>query len=152
MKLLREYIRETLREDNSDRNIETVGDLKLLIKAATSKKKEDQGRAAFKDLASGLIADLIPGAGTVKGGFDALKTMYSMPDDKRTGTALDYLDVDDPVAAIVDDNVENRFLKAVSDKLGSMDDNKPLSQFNITKLLAKFIKKEFEDRTIIGFE
>ena len=152
MKLLREYIRETLKEDNQNRNIETVGDLKLLIKSATSKKRSDQGKSAFKDLASGMISDLIPGLNTVKGGFDALKTMYSLPDNKRTGTALDYLDVDDPVAAIVDDNVENRFLKAVSSELDNMDDNKPLSEFNITKLLAKFIKKEFQNRTIIGFE
>lgn len=152
MNLLREYIRETLRESNEDRNIETVGDLKLLLKTATSKKKEDQGKAAFKDLASGMIADLIPGMGTAKGAFDALKTMYSLPDEKRTGTALDYLDVDDPVAGIVDDNVENRFLKAVSEKLDSMNDDKPLSEFNITKLLASFIKKEFENRTVVGFE
>ena len=72
MSLLREYIRKTLRESNQDRNIETVGDLKKLLKVATSKKREDQGKAAFKDLASGMIADLIPGMGTAKGAFDAL--------------------------------------------------------------------------------
>ena len=150
--ILREYIRKTLRESNEDRNIETVGDLKKLIKVATSKKREDQGKAAFKDLASGMIADLIPGMGTAKGAFDALKAMYSMPDEKRTGTALDYLDVDDPVSAIVDDNVENRFLKAVAEKLESFPDDTKLIDFNMTKQLASFIKKEFEDRTVVGFE
>ena len=152
MKLLREYIREVLKEDNQNRNIETVGDLKALVKAATSKKKQDQGKAAFKDLTTGFIADLLPGAGTIKGGFDALKAMYSMPDKKRTGTALDYLDVDDPVSGIVDDNVENRFLKSVADKLEGLPDDTKLIDFNITKQLASFIKKEFEDRTVVGFE
>lgn len=151
MSVLRQYIRQTLKEDNRERNIETVGDLKLLIKAATSKKREDQGKAAFKDLATGVLADLIPGAGTVKGGIDALRAMYRMPDDKRTGTALDYLDVDDPVSAIVDDNVENNFLKTVAEKLEAYDDNTRLVDFNMTKLLASFLKKEFESRTVTGF-
>lgn len=156
MNLLREYIRETLREtlreDSRDRNIETVGDLKKLLKAATSAKREDQGKDAFKDLASGMIADLIPGLGTAKGAYDALKAMYSMPDDKRTGTALDYLDVDDEVSAIVDDNVENRFLKAAAEKIESIPDETRLADFSMTKQLSNFLKQDFEDRTVVGFE
>ena len=75
-----------------------------------------------------------------------------MPDDKRTGTALDYLDVDDPVSAIVDDNVETRFLKAVAERLESFPDDTKLIDFDMTRQLASFLKKEFEDRTVIGFD
>jgi len=151
-KIIREAVEynQILREDTS-RNIETVGDLKALIKTAVSKKKSDQGKSAFKDLTSGLIADIIPGGGTVKGMFDAVKAMYSLPDEKRTGTALDYMDVDDEVSAIVDDNVENSFIKAVSEKLEGMADDKPLSDVNMTSLLAQYISRKFNNRTVSGF-
>lgn len=141
---------DLLKEEPS-RNIETVGDLKALIKTAASKKKADQGKSAFKDLASGMLADLIPGGGTVKGMFDAVKSMYSLPDEKRTGTALDYMDVDDDVSAIVDDNIENAFIKAVSSKLETMSDDKPLSDVNMTQQLSKFISRKFNNRTVSGF-
>lgn len=151
-KIIREAIEydQILKEDPS-RDIETVGDLKALIKAATSKKREDQGKAAFKDLASGMLADIIPGGGTIKGGIDALRAMYRMPDDKRTGTALDYLDVDDPVSEIVDDNVENRFLKAVAAALETYPEDTKLIDFDMTRQLASYLKKEFENRTVVGF-
>ena len=152
MNLLREYIRELLREEPLTRNPETVGDLRALIDDAMSTKRADQGKEAGKDLAKGILADLLPGGGTISGAFDAFKTMYSMPDDKRTGTALDYLDVDDEVSAIVDDNVENKFLKAVVDNIKDVDDSMRLADFNMTKKLAKYIKQNFDSRTITGFD
>ena len=133
-------------------DIQTVGDLKALIDAAISKKRETKGKAAGKDLAKGILADLLPGGGTIAGAFGAFKAMYSMPDDKRTGTALDYLDVDDEVSAIVDDNVENKFLKAVVDSIENVDDNMRLKDFNMTKKLAKYIKQNFNARTVVGFD
>jgi len=155
IKIIREEIAHApsidLLKEEPSRNIETVGDLKALIKTATSKKKADQGKSAFKDLASGLLADVIPGGGTVKGMFDAVKSMYSLPDEKRTGTALDYMDVDDDVSAIVDDNIENAFIKAMSSKLETMSDDKPLSDVNMTKQLSKFISRKFNNRTVSGF-
>lgn len=158
-KQLRRIIREEIVRTSSNdllkeepsRNIETVGDLKALIKTAASKKKADQGKAAFKDLASGMLADLIPGGGTVKGMFDAVKSMYSLPDEKRTGTALDYMDVDDDVSAIVDDNIENAFIKSMSSKLETMSDDKPLADINMTQQLSKFISRKFNNRTVSGF-
>ena len=78
--------------------------------------------------------------------------MYSMPDDKSTGTALDYLDVDDEVSAIVDDNVENSFLKAVVVAIKDVDDNMRLSDFDMTAKLAEYIRQNFDSRTITGFD
>ena len=152
MKLLREYIRETLKEATLTRNPETVGDLRALIDDAMSTKRAEQGKEAGKDLAKGILADLLPGGGTITSAFGAFKAMYSMPDDKRTGTALDYLDVDDEVSAIVDDNVENKFLKAVVDAIKDVDDNTRLADFDMTKKLAKYIKQNFDSRTVTGFD
>ena len=150
--ILREYVRRVLREETEAPEIETVGDLKDAIAAATGKKREKRGKAAAKDFAKSVLMDLVPGLGTITGAAEALQAMYSMPDDKRTGTALDYLDVDDPVSAIVDDNVENRFLKAVAERLESFPDDTKLIDFDMTRQLASFLKKEFEDRTVIGFD
>ena len=152
MNLLREYIRATLKEAPLTRNPETVGDLRALIDDAMSAKRADQGKEAGKDLATGILADLLPGGGTIKGAFDAFKMMYSMPDDKRTGTALDYLDVDDEVSSNVDDNEENKILKAVVESIKGVDDSMRLADFNMTKKLAKYIKQNFDSRTVVGFD
>ncbi len=157
MILLREYIREILKEAEENESsesptIETVGDLKDAIAAATGKKRGKQGKKAAKNFAKSVFIDLFPGMGTISGAGEALKAMYSMPDDKRSGTALDYLDVDDEVSAIVDDPIENAFLKALTDKLEGMADDKPLVDLDMTKLLAKYISREFNKRTVQGFD
>ena len=152
-KIIREAIvhKHLLNEDPT-RNISTVGDLKALIKAATSKKKGEQGKAAFKDMSKDVFADLVPGGSTVRGLFGAIKGMYSLPDEKRTGTALDYMDVDDDVSAIVDDPIENAFIKAVSDKIEGMPDDTELKNLDMTKLLSQYIASEFNKRTVSGFK
>ena len=40
----------------------------------------------------------IPGLATAKSLFSFAKEVYQLPDESRTGTALDYLDVDDDVS------------------------------------------------------
>lgn len=173
MKLLREFVREILKEEpealdiesefedeeSSPRDreaesleIETVGDLKDAIAAATGKKREKRGKKAAKQFAKDVFVDFFPGMGTIKGGVEALRAMYSMPDDKRTGTALDYLDVDDDVSAIVDDPIENAFLKELIKIIESYDDDKLLKDFRMTKLLSKYIQSKFNKRTVAGFE
>ena len=54
MKLLREYIRETLRAEmlaEASPEITTVGHLRDAIAAAQGKKRDEQGKGALKDLA-----------------------------------------------------------------------------------------------------
>jgi hypothetical protein len=93
----------------------------------------------------------IPGAATAKNAADALKAMYSLPDEARTGTALDHMDIDDDVALIVDDPIENDFLNKLADELENMDDNAPMSNLNVTKGLANYLEKKFNARTVSGF-
>ena len=156
MKILREFIRETLKEAPDVSSIETVGDLKKLIKYAQSAKRAELGKEAAKDWAKDSFFDetlgKIPGVSTAKNAAEALKAMYNLSDESRTGTALDYLDVDDDVSAIVDDPIENAFLKAFAKGLESKADDKPLSDLNVTKLLNKYIEKEFNKRKLAGFE
>lgn len=135
--------------------IRTVGDLKKLISQATKGKLKYQAKGsvpgAIADAVVDEIAGKIPGFAAAKSLFAALKGTYSLPDESRTGTALDILDVDDDVSAIVDDPIENAFLKAVSKQIESMSDDKPLVDLDMTKLLARYIGKEFNDRTVMGF-
>lgn len=156
MNLLREYIRELLKEAPAASNIETVGDLKKLIKYAQSAKRAEIGKEATKDWAKDSFFDetlgKIPGVSTAKNAADVLKAMYSLPDEARTGTALDYLDVDDDVSAIVDDPIENAFLKQWAEKLESKADDKPLSDLDVTKLLNRYLEMQFNKRKFAGFE
>lgn len=166
MKLLREYIREMLIEETlTDKNreeetanltevssdIENIGQLKAALRGATQAKRDEQGKGALKDLGKGIFTDLLPGAGTIGSIFDLVKATYSMDDSQRTGSALDALDVDDHVSAIVDDNVENRFIKTVAEKIKGLDDDIPIRNLNMTKMLSQFLEKEFDSRTVAGF-
>ena len=136
--------------------INTVGDLKKLLSQATKGKLKYQAKGsvpgALADALVDEIAGKIPGFAAAKSLFGALKGTYSLPDEARTGTALDILDVDDDVSAIVDDPIENAFLKAVSSKIEGMSDDKPLVDLNMSKLLAQYISKEFSNRTVVGYE
>ena len=136
-------------------DVQTVGDLKKLIKYAQSAKRAEAGKEAAEEWAKASLWDetfgKIPGLSTAKNATDMLKAMYDQPDEARTGTALDHLDVDDDVAKIVDDPIENAFLKQYVEDLEGEDDNRPLSDVNVTKELSKFIKSKFNDRTVIGF-
>ena len=84
--------------------------------------------------------------------FDALKALAKLPDKARPAGALGNLDVDDDVSKIVDDPIENKFLNVMAAKFASIPDNKPLGDVNMTNQLANFMSKEFNSRTVKGFE
>ena len=159
---LRETVREVLElkfliaEQNENTSIETVGDLKKLLSQATKGKLKYQAKGsvpgAIADALVDEIAGKIPGFAAAKSLFSALKGTYSLPDTARTGTALDILDVDDDISKIVDDPIENAFLKSVAEKIEGMSDDKPLVDLDMTELLSKYISKEFNNRTVAGFE
>ena len=131
--------------------LRTVGDLRRAVQGAIRAKQSGQGKDAVKDVAVGALIDLLPGAGTAKSLFDVVRATYQLPDEKKTDTALDALNVDDQVSAILDDTVENAFLKALGNELKDIPDEKELSEVNVTTLLQKYIAKEFEKRTVGGF-
>lgn len=131
--------------------METYGDLKKVISRIKLKQKGDkiisQGKSFLLDQALGLI----PGASNAKTTFDFLRAAFERPDTQKTKTWLDKLDIDDDVSAIVDDTVENGFLKMMADTIESEPDGKPLeSDFNMNAKMVGYLKDKYNQRTITG--
>jgi hypothetical protein len=124
-------------------------DLRDLIKIANSEKRAEKGAAALKDIGLGVLADLIPGSGTVLTLAQALKGMYNAPDEKKTDTKLDLLNVDDEVSKIVDDTVEDNFFKKVTDQFKDLGDDETIP--DMTAALSNYLKKTYDSRTVSGF-
>jgi len=100
-------------------NLETYGDLKKLISGISKQQKGEKIISKGKEFALDQILGLIPGASNAKTAFDFIKTAISKPDDKKTNTWLDKLDVDDDMSKIVDDTVENGFMQAMAKSIES---------------------------------
>jgi len=128
--------------------LHTYGDLKKALKDAIAVKKGEVQMDALKDTAAGALFDFIPGAATAKNLFDLGKTLYSLPDEKKTGTALDSLNVNDQVSAVVDDRIENQFIQKYLKTIDNIDDARPLETTNITKLLTNFIASEYDSTKV----
>lgn len=131
-------------------DVKTLGDLLAVLKYATSKKKEKQGKdvlkGAIKDAVVGEIMGKIPGLTAAKSVYDGIKLMYELPDEKRTGTALDYMDIDDNVSAIVDDNEENGFIKAWVKHLSDMSKeelSQEIESVDMTDLLNDYLANKY---------
>ena len=127
--------------------METHGDLKRTINNVLAKKKAERvGKAAV-----GAVISAIPGLGTAKDVFGVGKALFNKPDGKKTNTWLDKLDVDDEASAIVDDTVEDTFIKDKLSQLTAEPDEKPLdSNFSMNKELIQFLKSKYKGRTLFG--
>jgi hypothetical protein len=126
--------------------LKTVGDLRKAVKVALTAKRKGQGKEALKDLAKSSVT------GALLGAADSLKDLilqtYKLPDDKSTGTGLDALNIDDEISAMIDDQVENRFLNWLVKSLEGQEDETPLQKLNMDRLLQKFLMQQFNQRTI----
>jgi len=149
-KYLKEIDWEAAAEETEDvpQKIETVGDLRNILDKVTLAKRSKGGIAALKDIGISAVADLIPGAATAKSIYDVFQATYNLPDDRKTNTSLDKLNVDDQVSKVVDDTVENLFLKGVKDKFEGLSDDTPLEELDMTKLLSQYISDEFENTVV----
>jgi len=132
----------------NEAQLNTVGDLRKAIEAATQAKRLGKVTDDLKNLGASIIIDMIPGGATIRSIFDLVKNTYDMPDSKRTNTGLDKLNIDDKVSAIVDDRIENQFLRDLAAWIKSKGDEVPLNRFDITKELQKFISDRYNKRTI----
>ena len=127
--------------------METYGELKQAIKTISLKQKG----AKVGNVALDVVLGAIPGIGAAKSTFDFVKAAFEKPDTKKSNSWLDKLDVDDEVSAIVDDTVENGFLKAVAQSIDSESDETPLEQdFNMNQKMVNYLKKKYRGRTITG--
>jgi len=125
-------------------DLKTVGDLKQLIAQAKRLKSTNamKGELAdtIKTVASAGLSDI----------YKVVKSTYSLPDSANPGPGLSHLNVDDHVSAIVDDNLENDFLKTLEAELksDSIPDDTPLPQLDITQMLSNFIQGKHDKRTV----
>ena len=129
--------------------MKTYGDLKKAIKVIGLKQKG----AAIGNVAVDTVLNVIPGAGLAKNTFDFIKAAFNKPDTKKTNSWLDRLDVDDDMSAIVDDTVENGFLKLIAKTIESESDDKPLeSDFNMNQRMVDYLKQNYGGRTVTGIK
>lgn len=144
MKLIMEnWRKKTLIEAQFD----TIGKVRKAINGAIAAKKREISMDQAKSLGADVLMDLIPGSNIAKGMLGLAKSMYKLPDNEKTGTGLDNLNIDDMIAIIVDDGVENKFLKSFLKQFEGLPDSVPLANINMTKSLVKFINDEYH-RTI----
>jgi hypothetical protein len=129
--------------------LKTYGDLKKVIKSISNKQKLGKLGDVSLDAAIGLV----PGGDIAKNTYSFIKAFFSKPDDTKTKTWLDKLDIDDDTLDIVDDTIENGFLKDQAKKFDSESDDKPLEDdFNMNARLIKYIEDKHNGRTITGIK
>jgi hypothetical protein len=162
MKLLLENWRKYLNEEEAETNagesesgspIKTIGDFKSALKMSRLK---DAGGAAGKKAAKMLIG-MIPGGGSAlqifslaKTGEEVIKNLMGAPDDVRTNTWLDHLNIDDDVSKIVDDNIEAHFIQVFMKSIETKDDKTPLNTLDADGRLKSWLADKFNQRTVVG--
>jgi uncharacterized membrane protein (UPF0127 family) len=125
--------------------LKTYGDIKNIVKSISNKQTLEKG----KGIALDIIIDLLPGASTAKTTFDFVKAAFNKPDTQKTNTWIDRLDVDDQLSAIVDDTVENGFLKMMADVIEDKPDGELLDvNFSMNNELINHLKKKYKGRTV----
>ena len=129
--------------------METYGDLKKAINTISLKQKG----AKIGNVALDVVLGAIPGIGAAKSTFDFVKAAFLKPDTKKSNSWLDKLDIDDEMSSIVDDTVENGFLKMVAKTIDSETDTKPLEQdFNMNSKMVTYLKNNYSGRTVSGIK
>jgi len=166
MKLIMENWRHYLNEEEQ-LVIRTVGELRSLFKGAIAAKRKAtlSGKAGITTAAEvGAEATLaglgmIPIIGNIASGVQIgaiiaklIRKVYWLPDEKKTNTGLDHLNVDDEISAIVDNDVETAFLNAIIKEISQYPDETKLENTNMTALLKKYLHKEFDGRSVRGGE
>lgn len=127
--------------------METYGELKALVKSAQLKQKGTKiGKVAVD-----TVLAAIPFVSQGKTLFDFVKAAYHTPDTKKPEGWVSRLDIDDQYSAIVDDTIENGFLKYISKEIENTPDDTPLeNNFNMDDELTDYIARKYKKRTVTG--
>jgi len=131
------------------KEVQTFGQLFELLKNIQAKAKGEQLKKGVINAAIDTALGLIPGASNAKTAYDFFKACYNKPDDKKTNTVLDRLDVDDQTSLIVDDNIENAFLKYITDLIQKYNPEEPIpADWDMTKELNRYLKTNYDNRAV----
>ena len=143
MKVIMENWRREVLNEQEVEQIKTFGDLRNQLKTAINTKK----KGALRGFGIGIVLDAL-GAAFFKDAITFFKSMYRLPDNKKTGTVLDqFLNVDDQVSAIVDDKIENAFLQDFLKMIQSQPDDKAIDK-TVTQELQDYLRKQYKNRTV----
>ena len=152
MKLLREYIRGLLKEQEKPNEF-TIGYVVDSIKALREiEKEQDKAVKAQKEKeykekklwkGAKVIASLLGAGGVIniaKLFRDAAKK--NIPDvESSKDPVLAAMDIDDKYAAMLDDNLESEFIDQAISNLDSLDRNAKLPDMD--KALEKFVREKY---------
>ena len=141
MKVIMESWRKNLLLEVEE--IKTYGDLRNQLRTAIKTKKKE----SLKGFGIGMIMDKL-GISLIKDAASFIRTMYKLPDEKKTGTVLDkFLNIDDDVSSIIDDNLENAFIQDFLAAIKKEPDDKVIDG-NITLALQDYIAKRHNQKTV----
>ena len=153
-KLILENWRKYLKEVNASPR--TFGDLQKIIRSI----KLSKGASVLGDDAVGGAANFVinqifsslPIVSNAKSALELFKGIYDANDKtEKSNTWLDKLNVDDNYSKIVDDTIENAFVKELTHMLSTKNPQDPLPQdYDINKELEKFLKRNYGSRTLQG--
>lgn len=130
---------------NPDFQLKTYGDLKKAINVIKLKQKGSKLGGIGVD----VLLNSIPFLGNAKTAYDIYKAAFSRPDNKKTNTWLDKLDIDDKTSSIVDDTVENGFITAMANMFNSETDDKLLEpNFDMNAKLVDYLARNYDNRTV----
>jgi len=142
--LLENYVKENiliLKEENKDI---TWGQLKKDLKKFASLKKGAE--------VSKAVSGFIPYVGGAQDLYGVIKGLTNIPDSKRSTHFLSKFDIDDQIAAIVDNKLEKKFIDSVVKEIEEKNENEVIRDFNMTDMLNKFLNDEFDNRGITGYQ
>lgn len=136
-------------DQSGNYRLSTYGDLKKAINVIKMKQKGSK----IANVGVDNIVNAIPFIGNAKTVYDLVRAAVNKPDNKKTNTWLDKLDVDDDMSKIIDDNVENGFLEYIVKKIEKTNDNIPLDpSFNMNDELSEYLKQTYQNRTVVGYK
>lgn len=151
MKLILERWRHFISEQEPDGaggfiEFETVGDLRKAISQATKTKNlKDIGKSGVE------VASSVSDASTL-GVLPVLRLLWKKsqkdPGLAKSNPVLNKLMIDPEVSKVVDDKIEGRFLQDIAKAIEGKNDNERLEDMDMTRLLAKYIKKDY-DGTVV---
>jgi len=132
-------------EENPNFQLKTYGDLKRTINVIRLQKKGKK----LAGIGFDAILNSIPFLGNAKTAYDVYKAALQKPDTKKTNTWLDRIDIDDDTSRIVDDTVEDGFIKFMTNKFNSEPDDKLLEpDFDMNKELVNYLATNYNNRTV----
>ena len=147
-KLLKEYIQIILEQeevviDDKEKQI-TWRQLKKMLNYFIGIKK---GKKVIKG-----VAGFIPFIGGARDLTEVLKGLMDIPDSKRSSHFLYKFDLDDYISKIVDNNIEEDFIKYLVKQINEKEDlDIEVKNFNMNDLLKDYLNKKYNGRTITGF-